>query len=62
MFDLLLDLILNLFYLATKRASGLQGRIQDFHFIIVGAQKIMCSHTHYERKTELTFGRGPGPA
>ena len=27
-----------------------------------GAQKIMCPHTHYERGTELTFGRGPGPA
>ena len=27
-----------------------------------GAQKIMCLHAHYERGTELTFGRGPGPA
>ena len=27
-----------------------------------GAQKIMCPPAHYERKTELTFGRGPGPA
>ena len=26
-----------------------------------GAQKMMCPHAHYERKTELTFGRGPGP-
>ena len=26
-----------------------------------GAQKIMtlCPHDHYERETELTFGRGP---
>ena len=24
-----------------------------------GAQKIMCPHAHYERKTEHTFGRGP---
>ena len=22
-----------------------------------GAQKIMCPHAHYERQTELTFGR-----
>ena len=27
-----------------------------------GAQKIMYPHAHYERRTELTFGRGPGPA
>ena len=37
-----------------------QGRIQDFH--LGGAQKIMCPHEHYERGTELSFGRGPGPA
>ena len=24
-----------------------------------GAQRIMCPHVHYERGTELTFGRGP---
>ena len=41
-----------------------QGRIQDFHLGGGGggAQKIMCPHSHYERKAELTFGRGPGPA
>ena len=39
-----------------------QGRIQDFHLGGGGAQKIMCLHAHYERKTKLTFGRGPGPA
>ena len=38
----------------------LQGRIQDFH--LGGVRKIMCPHIHYERTTELTFGRGPGPA
>ena len=38
----------------------IQGRIQDFH--LGGAQKIMCPHAHYEGKTELTFGRGPGTA
>ena len=27
-----------------------------------GAQKVMCQHAHYERGTELTFGRGQGPA
>ena len=27
-----------------------------------GAKQIMCLHEHYERGTELTFGRGPGPA
>ena len=27
-----------------------------------GRQKILCPHAHYERGTELTFGRGPGPA
>ena len=26
-----------------------------------GAQKVLCQHAHYERGTELTFGRGPGP-
>ena len=36
-----------------------QGRIQDFQ--LGGAQKIMCPHAHYERKTEPTFGMGPGP-
>ena len=37
----------------------IQRRIQDFH---LGGQKItMCPHAHYERKTELTFSRGPGP-
>ena len=25
-----------------------------------GAQKSICPHAHYERGTELTFGRGPG--
>ena len=35
-----------------------QGRIQEFH--VGGVQKIMCPHAHYERKTELTFDRGPG--
>ena len=34
-----------------------QGRIQDFYWW--GSQRIMCSHAHYERGTELTFGRGP---
>ena len=24
-----------------------------------GTQKVMCQHAHYERETELTFGRGP---
>ena len=39
-----------------------QGRIQDFHLGGGGgAQKVMCQHAHYERGTELTFGRGPGP-
>ena len=28
----------------------------------VGVQKVMCQHAHYKRGTELTFGRGPGPA
>ena len=27
-----------------------------------GAQKIMCPRAHYERRAELTFGRGPVPA
>ena len=27
-----------------------------------GGAKIMCPHAHYERGTELTFGRGPGTA
>ena len=47
---------------ATKSMNPMmaQGRIQDFH--LGGAQKIMCQHAHYERRTELTFGRGPGPA
>ena len=40
--------------------NNLQGRIQDFH-LGGGAQKIMCPHVHYERRTELTFGRGLGP-
>ena len=39
-----------------------QGRIQDFHLGGGGAQKVVCQHAHYERRTELTFGRGPGPA
>ena len=26
-----------------------------------GAQKSMCPHAHYERGTQLTFGRGPVP-
>ena len=34
----------------------------DPGFHLGGAQKIMCPHAHYERRTELTFGRGPGPA
>ena len=44
--------------------NAFQGRIQDFHLGGGGggAQKIMCPHEHYERGTELTFGRGPGPA
>ena len=33
----------------------------DPGFSIRGVQK-MCPHAHYERETELTFGRGPGPA
>ena len=36
-----------------------QGRIHDFH--LGGVQKVMCQHAHYERGTELAFGRGPGP-
>ena len=41
-----------------------QGRIKDFYLGGGGggAQKIMCPHAHYEHGTELTFGRGPGPA
>ena len=39
-----------------------QGRIQDFHVGGGGAQKVMYQHAHYERGTELTFGRGPGLA
>ena len=31
-------------------------------FIYIGGAKIMCPHAHYEHGTELTFGRGPGPA
>ena len=27
-----------------------------------GAQQVMCQHAHYEHRTELTFGRGQGPA
>ena len=38
----------------------IQGRIQDFN--LGGAQTIMCPHAHYERWTELTFGKGPVPA
>ena len=38
------------------------GADPGFSFGGGGAQKIMCPHAHYERKTELTFGRGPGPA
>ena len=38
----------------------MQGRIQDFHLGEGGGAlaKIMCPHAHYERGTELTFGRG----
>ena len=38
----------------------MQGRIQDFH--LGGLKKVMCQDANYERGTELTFGRGPGPA
>ena len=38
-----------------------QGRIQNIHGG-GGAQKVMCQHAHYERGTELTFGRDTGPA
>ena len=31
-------------------------------FICRGVQNIMCPHAHYERETQLTFGRDPGPA
>ena len=54
-----LDLVL------LKYDSSEQGRIQDFHLGGGGgggAQQVMCQHAHYERGTELTFGRGPGPA
>ena len=34
-----------------------QGRVQEFH--LGGVQKVVCEHAHYERGTELTFGRGP---
>ena len=27
-----------------------QGRIQDFHLLVKGAQQIMCAHAHHERK------------
>ena len=33
--------------------------VADPGFSWGGAQKIMCPHAHYERKTELTFGMGP---
>ena len=39
-----------------------QRRIQDFHLGGGGGGNVMCQHAHYERGTELTFGRGPGPA
>ena len=49
-------------FFLSRQNDGLQGRIQDFH--LRGAQKIMCPHAHYDyvRGTELTYGRGPGPA
>ena len=34
----------------------------DPGFSFRGAHKVMCQHAHYEHGTELTFGRGPGPA
>ena len=34
----------------------------DPGFSLGGGAKIMCAHAHYERGTELTSGRGPGPA
>ena len=37
------------------------GADPGFSFRGGGAQKIMCPHAHYDRKTELTFSRGPGP-
>ena len=41
--------------------KSLQGRIRDFH-LGGGGGGGMCPHAHYERRTELNFGRGPGPA
>ena len=38
----------------------LQGRSQDFHLGGGGAQNIMCPQAHYQRGTELTFGRPVG--
>ena len=40
--------------------NGYQGRIQDFH--LGGGGGGLCAQKDYERGTELTFGRGPGPA
>ena len=38
-----------------------QGRIQDFY--LGGGRKILCVSTHItSTKTEVPFGRGPGPA
>ena len=35
----------------------------DPGFHLGGGRKRLCAnHAHYERGTELTFGRGPGPA
>ena len=45
--------------MVSRLCWGKQGRIQDFHLGGGGGAKIMCPHAHYERKTELTFGRGP---
>ena len=44
----------------------LQGRIQDFHLGGGGggggAKDYVPARTHYDRGTELTVGRGSGPA
>ena len=43
-------------------AEETSGADPGFSFRGGGRQNIMCPHAHYERGTELTFARGPGPA
>ena len=42
--------------------SPKHGRIQDFHLGGGGAIGYVLQQEHYERGTEVTIGRGPGPA